>query len=212
MLYDDVRRLMHYHYYHNLVHLFYRCQHGVSKFRWPVSNRQCPNHSGWYSTLNKIVQGPESGNWLEYVWTHCLTVTYWSTGCRCQIKSLESMLSYGLGLGLAATVWCMWHCRLGLTESIVSTGLSQHIIGPTATTLWTPRLTTIKQYQSNHESSFERGHQILNLFEIHPRSEHTKDSRWRFNALNNALSWQNVTLNHIESCNGCNGSSVEFYR
>ena len=49
MLYYDARCLMHYRNYHNLVYLSYSCQHGVSKLKLPVSNRQCPNRSGRYS-------------------------------------------------------------------------------------------------------------------------------------------------------------------
>jgi len=54
MLYYNAQCLMHYHHYHRLIHLLYRCQHGVSKFKLPVSNRQYPNRSGWYNRFQNI--------------------------------------------------------------------------------------------------------------------------------------------------------------
>ena len=62
MLYYDARCLTHYHHYHNLVHLFSRCQHWVSKLKLPVSNTQCPNRSGQYSICGRLFMIGQGGN------------------------------------------------------------------------------------------------------------------------------------------------------
>jgi hypothetical protein len=54
VLYYDAQCLMYYHYYHNLVHHFYRCQHEVYMFKLPVGNRQCPNRSSQYCSYQSI--------------------------------------------------------------------------------------------------------------------------------------------------------------
>jgi len=52
MLYYDACCLIHYHHYHNIVHRFFSCPPGVPKSELHLSNWQCSNPSGQYSSIS----------------------------------------------------------------------------------------------------------------------------------------------------------------
>jgi len=117
------------------------------------------------------------------------------------------MSSRGCGLGLAATIQAMYHLRLRLNQSIILTALSQQVISPGVTLIRIPFSTTFKQSQLNWKSSYECRRRFPDVLWLHPGSGHPMDSGWWFNNAkdSNASSWQNLTLNRLDVCNGCDG-------
>jgi len=98
-------------------------------------------------------------------------------------------------LRVRASGYYIDYVYLGLrhNQSIVSTGLSQHVMSPGTTTIWTPILTAMKRYQSDHKPSYERSCRVPEALKMHPGSLHPRDCGEQFNCVNDASFQRNLT-------------------